>query len=127
MSIKHLSHYDVTSNSICFLYIFLLNCFVDGYFSNAFSLPGDSLPGCSGEPRCRIMFSNINGLHGKLDELAVTASHLDIVFCCVAEMRLSGYCVPVLLPRGSRSNGLEIVMYSRSGLALSRLSTFECY
>ena len=32
--------------------------------------------------RCRIMFANINGLHGNLDELAVAASHFDIVFCC---------------------------------------------
>ena len=32
--------------------------------------------------RCRIMFANKNDLHGNLDELAVAASHFDIVFCC---------------------------------------------
>ena len=51
---------------------------------------------------CR-MFSNINGLHGNLDELAVAASHFDIVFCCeteatrrrhVAELRSSGTTRP---------------------------------
>ena len=30
--------------------------------------------------RCGIMFSNMNGLHGNLDELAVAASQFVIVF-----------------------------------------------
>ena len=77
---------------------------------------------------CRIMFANINGLQDNLDELAVVASHFDIVFCCetkatrrsrAAELRLPGYHAPVLLARGSRPNGLGMVMYSRSGLAVS--------
>ena len=66
---------------------------------------------------------------------ALAASHFDIVFCSdakytylrhAAELRFPGYCAPVLLPRGSRPNGLGMVMYSCSGLAVSRLSTLEC-
>ena len=85
--------------------------------------------------RCRIMFANINGLHGNLDELAVVASHFDIFFCCeakatrlrhAAELRIPGYCASLLLLMGSHPNGLGMVMYSRSGLADSRLSMFEC-
>ena len=73
--------------------------------------------------RCRIIFANINGLHGNLDVLAVAASHLDIVFCCetkatrrrhAAELLLPGYC------------GLGMVMYSRSGLAVSQFFMLEC-
>ena len=85
--------------------------------------------------RCRIMLLNINGLHGNLNELAVAASHFDIVFCCdtkatrrrqAAELRLPGYCAPDLLSKGSRPNGLGMVMYSSSGLAVSPSSIFEC-
>ena len=76
------------------------------------------------------MFENIIGLNDNLDELAVGASHFDTVFYCetkatrrrhTAELRLPGYCVPVLHP-----NGLGMVMNSRSGLAVSRLSMHEC-
>ena len=55
-------------------------------------------------PRCcRVMFSNISGLHGNLRELAVAASRFAIVACDetkvtqrrhVAELRLPGFSVP---------------------------------
>ena len=82
----------------------------------------------------RIMFANINGPQRILDELSVAASHFDIVFCCetkvtrrrhAAALRLPGYFETLLLPRGSRPNRLGMVMYSRSGLAVSRLSMFD--
>ena len=53
--------------------------------------------------RCRIMFANIKGLHDNLDELTVSASHLEIVYCCetndaprshAADLRLSGDSAP---------------------------------
>ena len=65
--------------------------------------------------RCKLMFSNINDLHRKLDELAVAVFHFDIVFCCetkttgqclAADLCLPGYCAPRRLPWGSRPNGL---------------------
>ena len=65
----------------------------------------------------------------------VAASHFDIAFCCetkatrrrhAADLRLPGYCEPVLLPRSSCSNGMGMVMYSRFCLAVSQLSMFEC-
>ena len=77
---------------------------------------------------CIVMYSNLSGLHGSLDEIAVTAPRFDIAFCCetsatrlrhAAELRLLGYCEPVFLPRGSRSNRLGMVMYTRSGLTVS--------
>ena len=70
--------------SVCFCIFLEFNYLVYGYLSILFFLPGDSLPGCGGEPRparCRIMFANMNGLHGNLDELALAASHFDIVLC----------------------------------------------
>ena len=55
-----------------------------------FCLFGDSLPGCDGEPCSSYVgmkvvelgFLGINGLYGNINELAVTAPCLDIVFCC---------------------------------------------
>ena len=46
--------------------------------------------------------------------------------CHAAELRLPGHCAHVLLPRGSRSNGLGKLIYSLSGLSVSRLSISEC-
>ena len=84
---------------------------------------------------CRVLYSNINGLHGNLRELAVAASSSDIVFCAetratsrrhAAEMRLPGFCCPVLLPCGARERVRGLALYIRDGFPAYRQSRYEC-
>ena len=84
---------------------------------------------------CRVMFSNINGLHGNLEELAVAAAGYDVVACAetkvtnrrhLAELRLPGFSSPNLLLRGARPNGLGLSLFVRSGLSVCRMTKFEC-
>ena len=92
-------------------------------------------PRGSTSPRCRVMFSNINGLHGNLAELSVVSSRYDVVVCAEtkatqfrhpAELLLPGFCSPVLLPRGARPNGLGLALYVRAGYSASRQMKYEC-
>ena len=63
------------------------------------------------------MFTNINGLHGNRDELAIAATKFDVVACAetkvtgrrhVSELLLPGFKVPILLLKGARPNGLSM-------------------
>ena len=60
---------------------------------------------------CRVMFTNINGLHGNRDELAIAATKFDVVACAetkvtgrrhVSELLLPGFKAPTMLLRGAR-------------------------
>ena len=84
---------------------------------------------------CRVMFTNINGLHGNRDELAIAATKFDVVACAetkvtgrrhVSERLLPGFKAPTLLLRGARPNGLGIGLFVRSGLSVSRRGRFDC-
>ena len=64
---------------------------------------------------CRVMFTNINGLHGNRDELAIATSKFDVVACAetkvtgrrhLPELLLPGFKASTLLLRGARPNGL---------------------
>ena len=77
---------------------------------------------------CRVMFTNIKGLHGNRDELAIAATKFDVVACAetkvtgrrhVSELLLPGFKAPTLLLRG-------MALFVRSGLSVSRRETFEC-
>ena len=57
-----------------------------------------------------VMFSNINGLHGNRDELAIVVTKFDVV----------------ALLRGARPNGLGMALFVRSGLSVSRQERFKC-
>ena len=81
------------------------------------------------------MFSNINGLHGNRDELAIAATKFDVVACAetkvtgrryASELLLPGFKAPTLLLRGARPNGLGMALFVRSGLSVSRQERFEC-
>ena len=92
-------------------------------------------PGPRAAPRCcRVMFTNINGLNGNRDKLAIAATKFDIVACVetkvtgrrhVSELLLPGFKAPTLLLRGARPNGLGIALFVRSGLSVSRQGRFE--
>ena len=84
---------------------------------------------------CRVLFTNINGLHGNRDELAIAATKFDVVACAetkvtghrhVSELLLPGFKATTLLLRGARPNGLGMALFVRSGLSVSRRERFEC-
>ena len=84
---------------------------------------------------CRVMFTNINGLHGNRDELAIAATKFDVVACAetkvtgrrhVSELLLPGFKAPTMMLRGARPNGLGMALFVRSGLSVSRRERFEC-
>ena len=82
----------------------------------------------------RVMLSNINGLHGKRDELALAATKFDHVSCAetkvtgrshVSELLLPGFKAPTLLLKGARPNGPGMALFVCSGLSVSRQERFE--
>ena len=84
---------------------------------------------------CRVMFTNINGLHGNRDELAITATKFDVAGCTetkvagrrhLSEQILPGFKAPTLLLRGARQNELGMALFVRSGLSVWRRERFEC-
>ena len=96
-------------------------------------------PGPREAPQCcRVMFTNINGLHGNRDELAIAATKFDDVASLaraetkiagrrhVSELLLPGFKAPTLPLIGARTNGLVMALFVRSGLSVSRQEKFEC-
>ena len=93
-------------------------------------------PGPRVAPQCRrVMFTNINGLHGNRDELAIAATKFDVVACAkpktkvtgrrhVSELLLPGFKAPTLLLRGARPNGLDMALFVCSGLSVLRRERF---
>ena len=85
--------------------------------------------------RCRMLFSNINGLHANLQELGIAASSHDVVFCAetratnrrhVAELRLPCFSNPTLLPCGGRDRVRGLALYVRDGFSAHRQARYEC-
>ena len=67
------------------------------------------------------MFTNINGLHGNRDELAIAATKFDVVACAktkvtgrrhVSELLLPGFKAPTLLLRGAALYGVVRSLWS---------------
>ena len=84
---------------------------------------------------CKVMFSNINSLHGNRDELAFAATKFYVVACAkakvtghrhVSELLLPGFKAPSLLFRDACPNGFGMAMFVSSGLSVSRQEKFEC-
>ena len=66
---------------------------------------------------------------------AIAATKFDVVACAetkvtgrrhVSELPLPGFKAPALLLRGARPNGLDMALFVRSGLSVSRREKFEC-
>ena len=93
-------------------------------------------PGSRVAPQCcSVMFTNINGLHGNRDELAIAATKFDVVAYAetkitgrrhVSKLLLPGFKAPILLLRGARPNGLSMALFVHSGLSDLRQERFEC-
>ena len=64
---------------------------------------------------CRVMFSNINCLHGNIHELAIAATKFAETKVTgrrhVSELLLPGFKAPTLLLRGTRQNGLGVALF----------------
>ena len=81
------------------------------------------------------MFTNINGMHGNRDELAIAATKFDVVACAetkvtghrhLSELLLPSFKAHTLLLRGARPNRLGMALFVRSVLSISRQERFEC-
>ena len=103
---------DVLSIIFCLFFVYFLNLIILFmsiflfYFACLVTRYSDMEvnPGArAGMPAwCRIMFANINELHGNLDELTVdeltAASHFDIVFCCETKATRRRHAAELRLP-----------------------------
>ena len=91
-------------------------------------------PGLRAAPQCfRVMFTNISGLHGSRDELAIAATKFD-VDCAetkvtgrrhVSELLLPGFKAPTLVVRDAHPNGLGMALFVHPGLSVLRRERFE--
>jgi len=92
-------------------------------------------PGPCRPKYCNLLFSNIRGLHGNLNELAVISAKFDIICCAetlVSDMRhtsellLPNFNKPLLLRRNSMPRAQGLCLYSRVGFNASRFTKYEC-
>lgn len=92
-------------------------------------------PGPCRPKYCNLLFSNIRGLHGNLNELAVISAKCDIICCAetlVSDMRhtsellLPNFNKPLLLRRNSMPRAQGLCLYSRVGFNASRFTKYEC-
>lgn len=74
------------------------------------------VPGCLLLGWCRLMFANVNGLHGIIHELAIAASSFVIVLC--AETKVTGR---------RHISGLGMALYVGVGFMASRQAGFDCW
>ena len=85
--------------------------------------------------QCRMLYSNIRGLHANLKDLIVSSRQFDISFCSETlvsnlrspkELLISGFKQPHLLKRNDRRKGQGMPAYIRKGLPASRKPDYEC-
>ena len=108
---------------VCVSVLFFYEC-LKLWFPDVEINPGPrAVPQC-----CRVMFSNINGLHGNRDELAIAATKFDVVACTetmvtgrrhVSQLPLPGFRAPTLLLRSSRPNSIGMALFVHSDLTVS--------
>ena len=74
--------------------------------------------------QCRVLYSNIRGLHGNLQDLIVACKGFDILLCSetlvsnfrhIAELSIPGFKRPILLKRNEISRAQGVAVYIRSG------------
>ena len=85
--------------------------------------------------QCRMLYSNIRGLHANLNDLMVSSKQFDILFCSETlvsnlrspkELLIPGIKQPHLLKRNDRRRGQGMAAYIRKGFPASRKPNFEC-
>ena len=84
---------------------------------------------------CRILYSNIRGLHSNLNDLAVASRDCDIILCAetlvsdrrhVCEVEMSRFLKPALIYRGAFPGAQGMALYIRKNFSAYRQSKFEC-
>ena len=85
--------------------------------------------------QCRMLYSNIRGLHANLHDLIAASRQFDVVFCSETlvsnfrspkELLIPGFKQPQLLMRNQRERGQGMAVYIRNGFPASRKAIYEC-
>ena len=85
--------------------------------------------------QCRMLSSNIRGLHANLSDLIVSSRQFDILFYSETlvsnlrspkELLIPGFKQPHLLKRNDRHKGQGMAAYIRKGFSASRKPDYEC-
>ena len=85
--------------------------------------------------QCRMLYSNIRGLHGSLNDLIATSRQYDILFCSETlvsnfrspkELLIPGFKQPLLLKRNERERGQGMAAYIRNGFPAFHKACYEC-
>lgn len=85
--------------------------------------------------QCRMLYSNIRGLHANLNDLIVSSRQFDILFCSETlvsnfrspkELLIPDFKQPHLLKRRDRNRGQGMAAYIRKGFPASRKQSYEC-
>ena len=85
--------------------------------------------------QCRVLYSNILGLHGNLHDLIVDSKGFDILLCSetlvsnfghIAELSIPGFKRSILLKRNEINRAQGMAVYIRSGCSASHKTSFEC-
>ena len=92
-------------------------------------------PARSRQPNCRVLYSNIRGLHANIKDLAISSRHYDILFCSetlvsqrrhVSEILIPGFKKPILLRRDAIPRARGMAVYIKDGFSASHKSCYEC-
>ena len=92
-------------------------------------------PGPTRYRQCRMLYTNIRGLHANLNDLIVVSKQYDVLFCSetlVSNMRHSsellipGFKKPRLLKRNAIHRAQGMATYIRSDFSASHKTNFEC-
>ena len=85
--------------------------------------------------QCRMLYSNIRGLHANLNDLMVSSRQFDILFCSETlvsnlrspkELLLPGFKQPHLLKRNDRRRCQDMAAFIRKGFPATRKPDYKC-
>lgn len=85
---------------------------------------------------CRILYSNIRGLHKNIKDLTMASMDYDIVFCSetlvsnhrhISELLMPGFNKPLLIRSDSLPRARGMSLYLRSGYNAQPLTKFLCH
>ena len=85
--------------------------------------------------QCRMLYSNIRGLHANLNDLMVSSRQFDILFCSETlvsnlrapkELLIPGFKQPHLLKQNDRRRDQGMAAYIRKGFPASQKTNYEC-
>ena len=115
---------------VMFLYVYF--CFFKLLLSGDIEVN----PGPRHHPKkCRILYSNVRGLHKNKKDLDLAAEKFDIVFCSetlvsdlrhISELLVPGFKKPTLVKRNAILRARGMALYIRDGFSASHKPMYEC-